>query len=441
MVTTKEKVQQYLEEINKNDQQGAKINAFLELNKNALRDAESIDKKIAEGRAGKLAGKIIGIKCVINVEGMYASCASKTLEHYRSTYDATVIKKIKKEDGLILGLLNCDEFASGSSGETSAFGVTNNPVAPGIVAGGSSSGSAAAVAANFCDMALGTDTGCSIRTPASNCAVVGLKPTYASVSRYGLMDLSMSLDQIAPISKTVEETALLLDVIKGEDKRDASSLPSEPLNLKKVGEIPKKIIIGVPKIKIKDKKIEDLIQNQIKKAKKTYGWETRHIEIKEMDLAIEIYYPLVYIEFFSATRKYDGRRFGKKIEESCGSEVLRRIIGGAEITKGEYEGRYYHKALQAKKRIAEEFKKAFKKVDCIIIPTVPKIPHRIGEKITTEEMYAYDLLTIPANLAGNCAISLPAGKIKGVPIGLQIICDRFQEQKLLQIASGFEKLA
>jgi len=458
-MNTQQKLQKYLSEIKKNDKQGKKINAFLQLNPNALEEAKKIDSNILKGTSknkGKLAGKIIAVKANINVKGLNASCASKTLENYKATYDAIVIKKIKEEDGLIIGITNCDEFASGSSGETSAFGPTKNPQNLELVPGGSSSGSAAAVSANFCDISLGSDTGGSIRVPSSHCGVVGIKPTYSSVSRHGLIDLSMSLDQIGSLSKNVVDASLLLSVISGKDENDSISQNSTPqaypeksstkiftegkkLNLKEIEKIPK-INIGILDFEIKDKRIQKIIDDKIKIATGKYKWKIKKIKLNYIDLAIETYYPLVYVEFFSGTRKFDGRKYGKKIEDSCGPEVLRRILGGSEISKAEYHGRYYYQTLKIKKLIEEEFEKYFKKFDCIISPTVPKLPHKIGEKISVEEMYDYDALTVPSNLAGNCAISIPAGKIQGIPIGMQIICDKFQEQKLLQIARSFEKI-
>ena len=448
-----EKLKKYLSEIKKNDKSGKKINAFLQLNPNALEEAKEIDSK---KKKGKLAGKIIAVKANINVKGLNASCASKTLENYKSGYDASVIKKIKDEDGLIIGIVNMDEFACGSSGETSAFGPVKNPQVLDLVPGGSSSGSVASVSADFCDMALGSDTGGSIRNPASHCGVVGVKPTYSSVSRYGLIDLSMSLDQIGPIAKNVSDSALLLSVIQGKDEKDSISQDLTPqaypdksstkiftegkINLKEIEKIPKDIKIGILDFEIKDKRIQKLIDDKISEVSKKYNWKTEKIKIRNIDLAIGTYYLLVYVEFFSGTRRFDGRRYGKKIEEVAGPEVLRRILGGSEISKAEHHGRYYHLALKAKKLIEEEFAKAFKKFDCIISPTVPRLPHKIGEKISVEEMYGYDALTIPSNLAGNCAVSIPCGKIENVPVGMQIICDKFQDEKLLQIARSFEKL-
>ena len=437
MVNTQQKLKNYLSEIKKNDKNGNKINAFLQLNPNALEEAKKIDSK---KNKGKLAGKIIAVKANINVKELNASCASKTLEDYKATYDATVIKKIREEDGLIIGITNCDEFASGSSGETSAFGPTKNPKSLELIPGGSSSGSAASVSAGFCDVALGSDTGGSIRVPANNCSVVGVKPTYSSVSRYGLIDLSMSLDQIGPLAKNVIDASLLLSVIFGKDENDSISQSSEKLNLNEIEKIPKNITIGILDFEIKDKRIQKIIDEKIKIAFEKYKWKVKKIKLNYINLAVETYYPLVYVEFFSGTRKFDGRKYGKKIEDSCGPEVLRRILGGSEISKAEYHGRYYYQTLKIKKLIEEEFEKSFKKFDCIISPTVPKLPHKIGEKISIEEMYNYDTLTVPSNLAGNCAISIPCGEIENVPIGMQIICDRFQEQKLLEIARSIEKL-
>ena len=438
-MTTLSHLQSYLKEIEKNNKKGNKINALLQINKNVIEEAKQIDEKIKKGKAGKLAGKIIAVKANINVLGMNASCGSKVLENYTSPYDAEVIKKIKEEDGLIIGMANCDEFACGWSGETSAFGATNNPQNLGHVSGGSSSGSCAAVSADFCDMALGSDTGGSIRVPSSNCGVVGLKPSYASVSRYGLIDMSMSLDQIGPITKNVSDTAILFDVITGKDDKDATCIGSK-INLKEIEKIPKEIKIGILDFKVQNPNIQKLIDEKIEKAIKKYKWKAEKIKLDYLDFAVSTYFPIVYVEFFSATRRFDGRRYGKKIEDACGAEVLRRIIGGSEISKAEHAGRYYYLALKARKLIEEEFKKIFKKFDCIICPTVPRLPHKIGEKIPIEEMFQYDTLTCPVNLSGDCAISIPAGEVNKIPVGLQIICEKFKEQKLFNIARSIEKL-
>jgi len=231
-----------------------------------------------------------------------------------------------------------------------------------------------------------------------------------------------------------------LDVIKGKDENDSISVETKKIDLKKIEQTPKNITIGVLDFKINDKRIQELVDKKVEEAKKRYGWKVQKIKIEHIDLAIATYFPLVYTEFFSSTRKLDGRRYGKRIEQSAGPEVLRRILGGAEISKAEHSGRYYYLALKAKKIIEKEFENAFKKIDCIVSPVVPRLPHKIGEKISMEEMFQYDALTSPMNLAGNCALSLPVGGINGIPVGMQISCDKFQEEKMLQIARAVEKL-
>ena len=432
-INAEQKARAYLDKIKK---ENGRIKAFLHLNENIIEEAKQIDKKSIKG---KLYGKIIGIKSNINVKGMIVNCASKVLENYKSGFDASVIEKIKAEDGLIIGMLNMDEFACGSSGESSAYGACENPSAYGRIPGGSSSGSAASVSAGFCDLSLGSDTGGSIRNPASHCGVVGMKPSYGAVSRYGLIDLSMSLDQIGPIGKNVKDVKLLFDVIKGKDDRDTIS---RDFTFSDIGK--SKLKIGILNIKGVDKKIQEIFKKNIEKIKKL-GWETKEVNIEHINLAVQTYYPLVYVEFFSATRRFDGRRYGYKIEEKCGKEVLRRILGGSEITKAEYKGAYYQKALKVKEIIKEEFERVFKDVDCILLPTVPSLPWKVGEgnKMKPEEIYSADALTIPANLAEICAISIPAGTINEgkdkIPIGIQIMCPKGQDSKMLDIAEMIEK--
>jgi len=424
----KEKLREYLKAIEKDNKNGKKINAILQVNHEAEKDLERANKR------GKLYGKFIVVKSNINVKGLNASCASKTLENYKASYDATVIERIKKEGGVIIGMANCDEFACGSSGENSAFGATKNPIVLDRIPGGSSSGSAASVAAGFCDLALGSDTGGSIRNPASHCGIIGIKSSYGTVSRYGLIDLSMSLDQIGVFGKNIEDVSLLLNVISGKDERDATSCKNKPIKLEKSG----KIKIGVPLVQA-DSRILKLIDKKIKEISNKQKWELKNIKLEHIDLAVQTYYPIVYTEFFSGTRKFDGRRYGKKIEESCGEEVLRRILGGSEISKAEYGGRYYRKALAVKEFIKEQFDKAFKNVDCIIMPTVPVLPWKLGEKISFEQEYASDALTVLANLAEIPAISIPAGKIEGIPVGIQILCKREYDSRMLSIAKEMLK--
>src|SRR3989344_4783733 len=285
MTSTLQSLQKYLGKIKRED---GKINAFLQLNPNAIAEAKLID---AKENTGKLTGKIIAVKANINVKGLNASCASKTLENYRATYDADVIEKIKKEDGLIIGMTNMDEFASGSSGETSAFGPTRNPRDINLIPGGSSSGSAAAVATEFCDMALGSETGGSVRNPASHCGVVGLKPSYGSVSRNGLIDLSMSLDQVGVFAKNVSDAAILLDVIREKSENDGVSENTKKINFSEIEKIPKNITVGILDFNIGDKDIKNLVELKINKATAKYNWEIKRINLKYLDLAVQTYYP------------------------------------------------------------------------------------------------------------------------------------------------------
>jgi len=409
-----------------------KINAVLHLNENAVSEAIEIDKKIKKNKAGKLAGLGVIVKSNINVKGVICNCASKTLENYKATYNATVIEKLIAEDAVIIGMANMDEFACGSSGENSAFGITRNPNAMDRIPGGSSSGSAASVSAKFCDFALGTDTGGSIRNPASHCGVVGFKPSYGAVSRYGLIDLSMSLDIIGPLADDVEDCELIYNIIKGKDENDATSrdILSENKNMKK-------ILIGIPKISA-NKEIWDVVKNKVKRVCEKNNWKKEDIELEHINLGIQTYYPINYVEFFSGTRKFDGRKYGLKIEESCGEEVLRRILGGQEIAKAEFAGKYYRRALKAKKIIEKEFENAFKKYDILIMPTVPRLPHEIGTSISVEDMYSYDSLSVLANLAEIPAISVPVERVYNIPVGIQIIAKKGNDDFLLKIARMFE---
>jgi aspartyl-tRNA(Asn)/glutamyl-tRNA(Gln) amidotransferase subunit A len=430
MAGVEQKVKKYLEAIKKDNK---RINAVLEINEHALEEARAVDAKKKKGR---LYGYVIGVKSNINTKGLTASCASKTLENYKSTYDATVIERIRAEDGVVIGMLNCDEFACGFSGEFSTFGPTENPAVKGHVPGGSSSGSGAAVAAGFCDMALGSDTGGSIRVPASFCGVVGVKPSYGCVSRHGLIDLSMSLDQIGPIARTVEEAALLLDVIRGKDEHDTTTFEtSSPIHVPV-----KSLRIGTIAVDGVDKRIQGVVDKIVTDFGKKGKHKIGDIALGHIDLAIETYHPLVWTEFFSATRRFDGRRYGLKIEESAGREVLRRIYGGSEIAKAEFAGRYYHKAREVKELIKQEFERVLEDVDCIIMPTVPILPWKIGAKMSIEALYAVDALTIPSNLAEVCAVSIPVGQIDGKPVGMQVICAKGNEGKMMSIAREIEKL-
>ena len=419
------------------------INAFLELNKeNALKKAEAIDEKIANGEeVGNLAGLVFAIKANINVEDLIISAASKTLENYLGSYNATVVDEILAEDGIIIGITNMDEFAAGSSTETSYYGPTQNPNALGRIPGGSSGGSAAASAAKMCDIAIGSDTGGSIRNPASHCGVIGFKPTYGAVSRQGLLDLSMSLDQIGPFANDVSGIALALNTIADYDETECTTLHWDKPDFTEVLEEKSlegmKIAVCSEFIDVTDDEINKTVNKTINKLVDA-GAELVEVSFNYIDLCLPTYYLINYVEFFSATRKYDGRDYGYRIEEVCGEEVLRRIKIGSHIAQAEFSGKYYKRALQARSVIREEINKMFENVDLIVGPTVPKLPHEIGEKLDPMEMYAYDVLTVIANLAGIPAGSIPAGTVDDIPVGLQLQAKPLDDLKIIKAMSVLE---
>ena len=439
-LTDKENVENFLKVIEeKNDS----INDFLELNKeSALKKAEAIDEKIANGEeVGNLAGLVFAIKANINVEDLIISAASKTLENYLGSYNATVVDEILAEDGIIIGITNMDEFAAGSSTETSYYGPTQNPNALGRIPGGSSGGSAAASAAEMCDIAIGSDTGGSIRNPASHCGVIGFKPTYGAVSRQGLLDLSMSLDQIGPFANDVSGIALALNTIADYDETECTTLHWDKPDFTEVLEEKSlegmKIAVCSEFIDVTDDEINKTVNKTINKLVDA-GAELVEVSFNYIDLCLPTYYLINYVEFFSATRKYDGRDYGYRIEEVCGEEVLRRIKIGSHIAQAEFSGKYYKRALQARSVIREEINKMLENVDLIVGPTVPKLPHEIGEKLDPMEMYAYDVLTVIANLAGIPAGSIPAGTVDDIPVGLQLQAKPLDDLKIIKAMSVLE---
>lgn len=436
-ITAKENVESFIKVIDENNEE---INAFLELNKeNALKQAKAIDEKIANGKkVGSLAGLVFGVKANINVEDLIVSAASKTLENYIGSYNASVVEKIIAEDGIIIGLLNMDEFAAGSSTETSYFGPTQNPAAIGRIPGGSSGGSAAAIAAKMCDISIGSDTGGSIRNPASHCGVIGFKPTYGAVSRQGLLDLSMSLDQIGPLANDVSGIALALNTIVDYDETECTTLNWDKPDFTSVIEDNSlenmKIAICKEFIDVTDDEINKTVNKAINKLVDD-GAELVEVSFDYIDLCLPTYYLINYVEFFSATRKYDGRDYGYRIEEVCGDEVLRRIKIGSHIAQAEFSGKYYKQALKARSVIRNEINSMLENVDLIVGPTVPKLPHKIGEKLTPMEMYAYDILTVIANLAGIPAGSIKAGEVDNIPVGLQLQAKPLDDLKIIKAMS------
>lgn len=439
-MTARDNVEQFIHII---DEKNDSINAFLEKNyEKAIEQAEEIDRKIADGEeVGALAGLVFGIKANINVEDIIISAASKTLDNYIGSYNATVVENIIREDGIIIGINNMDEFAAGSSTETSYFGPVQNPAAPGRIPGGSSGGSAAAIASGMCDISIGSDTGGSIRNPASHCGVAGFKPTYGLVSRQGLLDLSMSLDQIGPLSKDVSGIALALNTLVDYDSTECTSLKEKNIDFTSVLDETSlegmKIAVCKEFIDVTDEEINKVVNKAIQKLVDA-GAELVEVSFDNIDLCLPTYYLINYVEFFSATRKYDGRDYGYRIEDVCGEEVLRRIEIGSYISQKEFSGKFYKKALQARSLIRSEINAMLENVDLIVGPTVPKLPHEIGTELSPLEMYAYDILTVIANLAGIPAASIKAGEVDGVPVGLQIQAKPLDDLKIIKAMSVLE---
>ncbi|WP_234973661.1 Asp-tRNA(Asn)/Glu-tRNA(Gln) amidotransferase subunit GatA [Sporanaerobacter acetigenes] len=435
------------------------IDAFITLTKDeALRTARNIDEKIANNEeVGLLAGIPIAVKDNIATRGIKTTCGSKILENFVSPYDATVVEKIKREDAIIIGKTNMDEFAMGSSTETSYFKKTKNPHDLERVPGGSSGGSAAAVAGFEAPLSLGSETGGSVREPASFCGVVGLKPTYGLISRYGLIAFASSLDQIGPFARNVEDTALLLSVLAGYDEKDSTSVENKSIDYtKELNSNVKGMKFALPK-EYFGEGIDEKVKAKVLEAVevlKGLGAEVEEISLPYTEYALSCYYIISTSEASSNLARFDGIRYGYRAEnykdldelyintrsEGFGEEVKRRIMLGTFALSSGYYDAYYNKAQKIRTLIKRDFDKAFEKYDAIISPTAPILPFKIGEKINDPlSMYMSDILTVSVNLAGVCAISVPCGNLNGLPVGLQIIGDRFKEQKILNIAYTYEK--
>jgi aspartyl-tRNA(Asn)/glutamyl-tRNA(Gln) amidotransferase subunit A len=437
-----------------------KIGAYLTLDRDAaLAQAQAADTARAQGKTGTLLGIPIAIKDLLNVKGQPCTCASKMLEGYTAPYDATVIAKLREAGAILLGRVNMDEFAMGSSTENSALGKTVNPWNADCVPGGSSGGSAACVAADEAIASLGSDTGGSIRQPAAFCGCVGLKPTYGRVSRYGLTAFASSLDQIGPLAKTVEDAAILLDAISGHDPKDSTSidkpLPSLHATLPKDTSL-KGVKLGLPKeyfIEGIDPEVENAVRTAVEQCK-SLGAEIIDISLPHSKYAIATYYILATAEASANLARFDGIRYGMRIDgkdpadlygktraAGFGSEVKRRIILGTYVLSSGYYDAYYKRAQKVRTLIRNDFTQAFQQCDAILAPVTPTPAYRIGEKSDDPlKMYLDDILTTPVNLAGNCALSLPCGfSSNGLPIGLQIISDFFAESTLLRVAHAYEQ--
>jgi aspartyl-tRNA(Asn)/glutamyl-tRNA(Gln) amidotransferase subunit A len=420
-----------------------KFNAFISVDKDlTLAQAKQADKMIAEGKNSVLTGVPLAVKDNILVEGMKNTCASKILENYIAPYDATCIKRLKELGAVILGKTNLDEFAMGSSTENSAFFTTKNPHDVKRVPGGSSGGSAAAVAADLCCYALGSDTGGSIRQPASFCGVVGLKPTYGAVSRYGLTAFASSFDQIGPLTKTAEDAKIVLNAISGKDPKDSTNIgfnDSIDFNIDNLR-------IGIPKeyfVEGMDPKVEALIKQAINKNNNIV-----EISLPHTKYALPAYYIITPSEASANLARFDGVRYGlSKAQKDLlntylktkgvgfGDEVKRRIMIGTYALSAGYYDAYYLKAQKIRTMIKQDFDKAFLKVDVIMTPTSPFTAFKIGEKAKDPlSMYLSDIFTVSVNLAGLPAVSVPVGLVDNLPVGLQIIGKPFEDNKILEVA-------
>jgi aspartyl-tRNA(Asn)/glutamyl-tRNA(Gln) amidotransferase subunit A len=443
---------EYLEQIKKTEKN---IHAYLEVFDDVIDQAKVADQILKSGKATLLTGIPIAVKDNILIKGRVATSASKILENYKATYDATVIEKLKNEGIVFLGRTNMDEFAMGGSTENSAYGPTKNPFDLERVPGGSSGGSAAAVASNEALVALGSDTGGSIRQPASFCGLVGLKPTYGAVSRYGVMAMGSSLDQIGTFGKTADDAEILFNAIRGNDKMDSTTLPD-----KKSEEnfSVKKLKIGVPRDFLNIGGIDaDVVKNfneSLEKLKKL-GHEIIDIKLPNLKYSLAVYYVIVPAEVSSNMARFDGMRYGKRVsgangiedyflsrQAGLGREVKRRIILGTYVLSSGYYDAYYNKANIVREIIKEDYKVAFKDVDIIATPTAPNVAFKIGEKVDDPlQMYLEDIFTVPINLAGVPGISVPSGvkKIgeKDLPIGIQFVADHGREDKLFAISKDF----
>ena len=444
-ISLSENVKHFLNEIDTNTE----LNAFNSVFEDAINSAENVERKIKNGSAGKLAGMVLAIKDVLAIKEKPLTCSSKILENFHSLYTGTAVQKLIDEDAIIIGKTNCDEFAMGSSNENSYFGSVKNPRNKEYVPGGSSGGSAVAVAAGLCDVSLGTDTGGSIRQPASFCGIYGLKPSYGRVSRYGLNAFASSFDSIGAFANNIEDIALVHEVISGFDALDSTSENIEVPAYTKFSGNTDKLKIGVPTEYFGEglnSEIKEAI-NQRLELIKSNGAEIIEISLPKTDYAIATYYILTTAEASSNLARFDGARYGyrtpdkvnlkqmytKSRSEGFGKEVKRRIMLGTYVLSAGYYDAYYKKAQQVRRLISDDFKNAFGKVDLILSPTTPTTAFKIGEK--TEDplaMYLGDIYTTSANLAGIPGINIPIGNdSKGLPIGMQLMADQFNEDLLM----------
>lgn len=455
-ITAEEIVQYYLDRIKKYD---STIQSYVAVNENALDEARAWDKKRKDGEdVPPYAGIPIALKDNMIVKGLQTACSSKILEGFKAPYDGTLSTILKENGFVVLGKLNMDEFAMGSSCETSFYQKTTNPWNKEFVPGGSSGGSAAAMAARLAPLTLGSDTGGSIRQPASFCGVTGLKPTYGRISRYGLVAFASSLDQIGPITWNAEDAAEILSVIGQYDEKDSTSAKVESKDYKKAltGDI-KGLRIGIPEEYFSEG-LDEEVKKSVKAAidqLKELGAEIKTVQLPHTDYSVAVYYILATAEASSNLARFDGVRYGHRAEESdklndlyvksrsegFGTEVKRRIMLGTYVLSAGYYDAYYLKAQRVRTLIKNDFINAFKEVDVIVGPTAPTTAFKLGEKMDDPlQMYLNDIYTISLNLFGGCGMSIPCGfDSAGMPIGLQLLGNHFEEDKLLNTAYTYQQ--
>lgn len=451
-IKVKDLVDVYLGEIKEKNKD---INAYLEIYNNLDEQIEKAQELIDSGGATLLTGIPIAIKDNILYKGQIASASSLILENYVATYDSFVVEKLKDEGVIFLGRTNMDEFAMGSSTETSAFGVTKNPHDISRVPGGSSGGSASAVAGDMALVALGTETCGSVRQPASFCGLVGLKPSYGAVSRSGIIAMGSSLDQVGPMAKTVEEVEIVFRAISKYDKKDSTSIPEEKRDIEKK---PLKKKIGIPREFLESGGIDKAVLNNFEETcqkLKSLGYEIVDISLPILKYSLAVYYIIMPAEVSSNLARYDGIRYGLSIDadnlfdvyaksraSGFGKEVRRRILLGTYVLSHGYYDAYYNTAIKVRKMIKDEINKAFLDIDAFITPTVPFLPFKLGEKLNDPvSMYLCDIFSAPANLANIPAITIPSGKTnEGLPFGVQITAPFLREDVLFQIGKDIESL-
>lgn len=453
-VKAEEILDYFLNEIEEKDKE---INAFITLMaKEAREKAIELDKKRAEGKKlGKLAGVVVSLKDNIALKGVLMTCGSKMLSDFVSPYDSRIVEILKVEDAIIIGKVNLDEFAMGFDTKTSYYGVTRNPRDTSRVAGGSSGGSSASVAGGFCSLSIGTDTGGSVRQPASFCGVVGMKPSYGSISRYGIATMANTFDSPGIIGNKVKDVAYLLELLVGEDTRDATSLGNPSISESNInqGKDLSELKVAIPSL-FKSFDVEEEVKKAFEESisfLRSRGAQVDFVEIPSLEAAIEVYHILVNGEIAPNMSRFDGIRFGYRADDydnidelyirtrsqGFGDEVKRRIMIGTHILSMDLSKEYYGKALELRTKMIQEFEGVFKDYDVIITPTDPTRAFKVDEELSPVQLYMGDMFTVPVNIVGTCAISLPLPS-KDLPVGLQIIGQKFKDNQIIKTAIEIE---